>query len=102
MSSIAAPGVLDVARLRAQTPGCATVTHLNAAGAALPSTPVLDATVAHLELEARVGGYEAAERNAERLARPYVAAARLLGCEPEEIAVIENATRAWDMVFYAL
>src|SRR4051795_11355605 len=37
-----------------------------------------------------------------RLQRPYVAAAQLLGCDPDDIAVLENATRAWDMVFYAL
>jgi cysteine desulfurase / selenocysteine lyase len=104
MSSTAGPGArgLDIARVRADTPGCAEVTHLNAAGAALPSTPVVDATVEHLRLEARLGGYEAAERNATRLARPYAAAAELLGCDPDEIAVVENATRAWDMVFYSL
>jgi cysteine desulfurase / selenocysteine lyase len=97
-----APPTLDVARLRAETPGCAVVTHLNAAGAALPAAPVVDATIEHLRLEARLGGYEAAERNAERVQRPYAAAAQLLGCGPDEIAVVENATRAWDMVFYSL
>lgn len=93
---------LNVARLRAETRGCATVTHLNAAGAALLPAPVVDATVEHLRLEERWGGYEAAERNRERVERPYEAAARLLGCDPDEIAVVENATRAWDMAFYSL
>jgi selenocysteine lyase/cysteine desulfurase len=78
------------------------VTHFNNAGAALMPQPVLDATVAHLELEARIGGYEAAERQQGAIEHVYDAAARLLGCGRDEIAIVENATRAWDMAFYAI
>lgn len=83
----------DVERARAETPGCAFVTHLNNAGAALMPRPVLDATVAHLELEARIGGYEVAERQQDAVEHVYDAAARLLGCGCDEIATVENATR---------
>ncbi|HLJ82034.1 MAG TPA: aminotransferase class V-fold PLP-dependent enzyme, partial [Ktedonobacterales bacterium] len=93
---------IDVERARAETPGCAVVTHLNNAGAALMPQPVLDATVAHLELEAHIGGYEAAERQHEAIEHVYDAVARLLGCGHDEIAIVENATRAWDMAFYAI
>ena len=64
--------------------------------------PVLDATISHLRLEARIGGYEAADRNRDAIERVYDAAATLIGCRGDEIAVIENATRAWDMAFYSI
>lgn len=93
---------IDLERVQRQTPGCAHVLHLDNAGAALPPRPVLDAVIGHLELEARIGGYEAAERAAERIEGVYGAAARLLNCGADEIAIVENATRAWDMAFYSL
>jgi selenocysteine lyase/cysteine desulfurase len=92
----------DLARARGQTPGCEEVLHFNNAGAALMPEPVLEATVSHLRLEARIGGYEAAAQAEDALERVYDAAASLIGCHREEIAVVENATRAWDMAFYSL
>jgi cysteine desulfurase / selenocysteine lyase len=93
---------IDVARARAETPGCGNVLHFNNAGAALLPEPVLDATIGHLRLEAAIGGYEAADRAEAAIERVYDAAAAMLNCARDEVAVIENATRAWDMVFYAL
>jgi selenocysteine lyase/cysteine desulfurase len=92
----------DLQRARRETPGCANVLHFNNAGAALMPEPVLDALIDHLQLEAQIGGYEAAERASDLLDHAYEAAAQLLGCAPEEIAFVENATRAWDMAFYSL
>ena len=64
--------------------------------------PVFAAVTAHLELERTIGGYEAAIAASENLARFYVAFGELLRVQPGEIAYVENATRAWDMAFYAL
>jgi selenocysteine lyase/cysteine desulfurase len=94
--------VIDVSRARADTPACRSVAHLNNAGAALPPQPVLDSVVSHLELEARVGGYEAAAQAAEAVDRPYGALAELLGCSASEIAVVESATRAWQAAFLSV
>jgi selenocysteine lyase/cysteine desulfurase len=94
--------VIDVARARADTPGCHDVVHLNNAGAALPTRTVLDTVIEHLELEARAGGYLAAELVADRSAAVYGSVASLVGAAPDEIALVENATRAWDMVAYSL
>jgi selenocysteine lyase/cysteine desulfurase len=82
---------LDVARR--ETPGCERVLHLNNAGAALLPTPVINAVTAHLEREALIGGYEAADEVESSVERVYDSAARLLGCARDDIAVIENATR---------
>jgi len=94
--------VLDITRIRAETPGCAQVTHFNNAGASLQPRPVLDTVLRHLESEALTGGYEAADAAADRLAGVYDTLARLVGADPGEIAVTENATRAWDTAFYGI
>ena len=93
---------LDIHRARRETPGCEQVLHFNNAGAALMPQPVLHATIGHLQLEALIGGYEAAEQSHEAVEHVYNAAATLLGCHRDEIAIVENATRAWDMAFYAV
>lgn len=89
-------------RWRAETPGCASVLHLNHAGSSLPPAPVTSAVVDHLRLEEQIGGYEAADAAHDRLEAVYRSVARLVGAEPAEIALVENATRAWDMAFYAV
>ncbi|CAM9716122.1 unnamed protein product [Heterosigma akashiwo] len=76
--------------------------HLNSAGASPSPRPVLQAVVNHLELEARVGGYEAAARAAPRLAAVYASLARLLNCDPSEVALAESATAAWQRAVYAV
>jgi cysteine desulfurase / selenocysteine lyase len=93
---------IDLARARAETPGCAHVAHLNNAGAALMPDPVVEALIGHIRLEATIGGYEAAAREQERIEATYDSVAQLIGCARDEVAVVENATRAWDMAFYSL
>lgn len=92
----------DVDRARRETPGVDSVIHLNNAGSALPPAVVTEAMVGHLRLEAAIGGYEAADRARERVDAVYDGLATLLGCGRHEVAVLENATRAWDLAFYAM
>ncbi len=98
------PETLDsrIDALRAETPGTSHVAHFNHAGSSLPPQPVLNATVDHLTLEATIGGYEAAAAASDRLEAVYASVARLLNAHPGEIALVENATRGWDMAAYAI
>ncbi len=93
---------IDIDAVRADTPGTDNVLHFNNAGASLPPQPVLDAQIDHLNREAAIGGYEAEAEAQPKLQHTYDAIARMLGAKAEEIAVVENATRAWDMAFYGM
>lgn len=99
----AGPGTpIDLALARRETPGVEHVVHLNNAGSSLPPQPVLEAVVGHLRRESEIGGYEAADEAADGRRNTYEAIARLLNCTPDEIALVENATRGWDMAFYSM
>lgn len=94
--------MIDLKTVRADTPGCEEVLHFNNAGAALMPAPVHDAVAGHLRDELMHGGYEAEASAADALSALYDELAAFLGCSPDEVAYVENATRAWDMAFYSI
>lgn len=91
--------MIDVDRARALTPGTADRIHLNNAGAALMTETVVGTQMDHLRLEAAIGGYEAAAVVEERIAGVHDSIARLIGATSDEIAIVENATVAWNLAF---
>ena len=93
---------MDIDAIRRDTPGTANRIHLNNAGAGLLSRQTLEAVTAHLELEAAIGGYEAAAQERDRIDAARTHLARLVGGGPGEIALFDNSTRAWNAAFYAL
>ena len=93
--------VQELARWRADTPGCESLIHLNNAGAALQPRPVRQAVLRHLELEHEIGGYEAAEARADDLHAAYESVARLLGAGGRNIAMQQNSTVAFTQAFAA-
>jgi selenocysteine lyase/cysteine desulfurase len=85
----------ELARWRADTPNCERIVHLNNAGAALPPRQVRLAIDAHLDLEDRLGGYEAADARAQAVQASYAGVAELLHAHRRNIALVQNSTVAF-------
>ncbi|QIO33849.1 aminotransferase class V-fold PLP-dependent enzyme [Bradyrhizobium sp. 1(2017)] len=94
--------MIDIDQIRADTPATSRLAYLHNAGAALMPMPVASAMKRHIDLESEIGGYAAADREAARLDTVYGSVARLLNAASDEIALVENATVAWQMAFYSL
>lgn len=93
---------LDLDEIRNATPGVQRVVHLNNAGAGLLSNRTLAAMVEHLELEATIGGYEAEDAKSVQIAAVYESIAHLVGGQPGEIALFDNASHAFNAAFYSI
>ena len=94
--------LFDIETLRRDTPGTAGRVHLNNAGSGLMPTPVIDAIRGHIDLEARIGGYEAADQVRERVREVYRSLADLLSTEPDQIAITENATASFQQALSSI
>jgi selenocysteine lyase/cysteine desulfurase len=94
---------MQLNRARADTPAAlAGRIHLNNAGASLMPVPVHRVVVEHLERETRLGGYEAEDDAAGRIAAAYERVAGLVGATSSNIAMVENATVAFAQALSAL
>lgn len=62
------------------------VVHFNSAGAGLPAPETVQTIIEHLCCEVEYGPMEAGARVKDRLDKTYQAAARLLGCAPQQVA----------------
>jgi cysteine desulfurase/selenocysteine lyase len=92
---------MDLKRIRADTPALDGQCFLLSAGASLMPEPVVNAVIDHVRLEQKIGGYAAADLQQERLDGVYDSIAALVNADRDEIALVENATVAWQMAFYA-
>ncbi|MGZ4709052.1 MAG: aminotransferase class V-fold PLP-dependent enzyme [Acidimicrobiales bacterium] len=78
--------------------------HFNHAGMSLLPAESLDRIGAHLQLEAEIGGYEAAAAVADELAAVPDALAPLFGPEvaADEVTVVESASRASELIVWSM
>lgn len=86
---------MNIDTLRAQTPGCKTKIHFNNAGASLMPQTVIDAMQQHIDLEASIGGYEAADLKAKEIAGFYESAAQLVNGKPDNLVFTSSATNSF-------
>ena len=94
--------MIDIEKIRAETPGIEFSTHLLACGSSLMPKNVVDAITQHTQLEALMGGYEAEAKKTDELNNIYDIVAEHIGANSHEIALMENSTVAWSHAFYAL
>lgn len=87
----------ELARWRAGTEDAGFI-HLNAAGASPAPASCYEAMVAHLQAERTIGAYAAAPAAPDA----HAAVARLLGCDRDEVALCDNAQRAWALAFSSI
>ena len=93
---------IDIASVRADTPGVGHVAHLNNAGSSLPPAVVLETQREYLATEAVTGGYELKDARVEEVESVYDSIASLLGAQPDEIALTSNATESWQLAFHSI
>ncbi|MCB0643929.1 MAG: aminotransferase, partial [Phaeodactylibacter sp.] len=92
----------QIARYRTDTPACEQLAHFNNAGAALVPTAVSPAIDQQLQLEARIGGYEAMQAVTDATERFYTLGAQLLNAAPHQIAYTTSATDAYNRALTAI
>ncbi len=92
----------EIQQLRSETDATKNLIHFNNAGASLIPNPVRDAMLGYLQYEANFGAYETATKFHAQVNHVYDAIAELINAENQEIAILENATAAWQMAFHSL
>jgi selenocysteine lyase/cysteine desulfurase len=98
----------EIEAVRATTPGCSDdLVHLNHCGSSLPDQRVLDAQIGHLQLEATIGGYEAANAMGDAEQQVGASIATMIGAAAaedgaSEIARFGSAAEAWNAAFWSI
>lgn len=92
----------EIQAFRADTSGTADRIHLNNAGASLPPDVVVKTMVDFLHEEAEYGGYETEAKYRKQLDHTHVLIAQLINANADEIALVENASAAWEIAFNGL
>jgi cysteine desulfurase / selenocysteine lyase len=92
----------EINLVRSATKGTSKFIHFNNAGASLPPDIVVNTMLDFLQEEALHGGYETEAKYRSQLDHTNTLIAQLINAHPDEIALTENASAAWDISFNGL
>lgn len=92
--------MIDIAQVRAETPGVKNGIYLNNASCSLMPMPVIKAVQGYFAREAQAGGYPAFAESAHEHEQVYASVARLINGKASEIALFTSHATAWQSVFY--
>ena len=76
--------------------------HFNNAGSSLSKKIVLSEIYNYLDLEKRIGGYEAQDLKHKKLEKFYTNVSKLINSNSSEISFLTNSTLAWNLVFNSI
>lgn len=93
---------INIEAVRKDTPATQELIHFNNAGASLAPNSVIKSVIDYTREEATLGGYEAEAKYSEHFKKIYQSIATLINCSPSEIALVESATRAWDVALSSI
>ena len=89
----------EIQALRAATRGTGEYIHFNNAGSSMPPDSTLDTVIRYLQEEASHGGYETEAKYGAGLRDVYALIGKLINADPDEIAIVENASYGWHLAF---
>lgn len=92
----------EIKAFRSETTGTVERIHFNNAGASLPPDIVVKTMTDFLREEALLGGYEIEAKYRSQLDHTHMLIGQLINAHPNEIALTENASAAWDIAFNGL
>ena len=92
----------EIQTFRAATKGTTERIHLNNANASLPPDTMVNTMVDFLQKEALYDGHETEAKYRAQLDHTHNLIAQLINAHPDEIALVENASAAWDIAFNGL
>jgi cysteine desulfurase/selenocysteine lyase len=92
----------EVQQFRAETKGTTAHIHFNNAGASFAPDVVVETVVNYLQEEALLGGYEMEAKYKDQLENTYDLIAKLINAHKDEVAIVENASTAWGLVFHGI
>jgi selenocysteine lyase/cysteine desulfurase len=86
---------MNIDVIRQDTTGCSDKIFLNSAGSSLMPKVVVEKMTKYLHEEEQLGGYEVARLREKEINEFYIEIAKLINCNPENVAFAYNATDAY-------